>query len=381
MMVGHTHDDVDQMFSRFSVGIKLHHSTIVSIKHFFTVLGASFNPSPRCEFMFRCNDWKSWLDNFSTQAAGGNDVHGHTRPHQFHFLFQADDVLPRMLWKKWARDINWCPVNPDTPPVYLLAKDCSSFDNLSLVVPRTPDEEIVQSVFKNFNIAKTQVSLEEFTTQMEHLQHWMSADHVEPNSFKPMPPGFAWNHHAGEREEKFDGEESSRSVTREDISTSDEDLVYQGKRHSQDVRRTRFKGNFVNVDDVVVDQLLLVRGEKEDGADDIWLCKVKDIVPESRALKVQWYGGKSINHAQHPEMAADTSTGQGGSKGKKKKNKIFYQEISLDTVLVSEAFKLTQSKTVPAAKIRLAERRLEAMRQYNLNQTTRGNVHSSGDSN
>ena len=80
-------------------------------------------------------------------------------------------------------------------------------------------------------------------------------------------------------------------------------------------------------------------------------------------------------------MAADTSTGQGGSKGKKKKNKIFYQEISLDTVLVSEAFKLTQSKTVPAAKIRLAERRLEAMRQYNLNQTTRGNVHSSGDSN
>ena len=365
-MVGHTHDDVDQMFSRFSVRLKSYQKKIVSIQHFFIVLEHAYNPSPRCEFMYRCMDWKALLDQFSSHQEGAT-LHGHTRPHQFHFLPTEDGSDVKMIWKRWARDIQWFPANADAPNVCLLLRECS-FGDFAMVEPRVPESEDVLSVMKMFNISQKYVPVGEYVQQMEHLKGWFEANHVEFNCFKPMPRNYKWGLTASELactdpdEQPCNDDGSGRSVTREDIVTSDEELVYQGRIHSQRPDRVRHKNNFVDVDDIQPNQFILVRGTRND-TEEIWLCKVFKVIKESRTLTVQWYGGKSIAGAQNPELAAD----QGGSSSgkKKKKNSVFYQDISVDTVLVSEPFSLTATKAIPRAKLKLARQRLATMVKFN----------------
>jgi hypothetical protein len=365
MMVGHTHDDVDQMFSRFSVRLKSYQKKIVSIQHFFLVLAHAYNPMPRCEFMYRCMDWKSLLDKFSSHQDGAT-LHGHTRPHQFHFLPTEDGTDVKMIWKRWARDIQWFPAIADSPNVCLLQRQCT-FDDFAMVQPRVPEPEEVISVMKMFNISQKYVPVLEYVQQMEHLKGWFTAEHVECNYFKPMARDFKWGLTAfdlacTDPDEAARGDcGSERSVTREDIVTSDEDLVYQGKIHSQRPDRIRHKNNFVNVDDIQPNQFILVRGTR-DNVEEIWLCKVFKINKDSRTLTVQWYGGKTIAGAQNPELAADQGSSSGGKK--KKKNAVFYQDISVDTVLVSEPFSLTTTKAIPRHKLKLARQRLLTFEKF-----------------
>lgn len=365
MMVGHTHDDVDQMFSRFSVRLKNYNKAIVSLPHFFTVLINAYTPTPRCEFMFQCMDWKSWLDQFSFHH-DGTALHGHLRPHQFHFLLSSDENNVKMIWKRWARDDIWFPVNNDSPDVCLLARECC-FDNIGVVDPRIPEADDVDSVTKMFNVAKKFVPAEEYILHMEHLKDWMAGIHKEQTAFKPISLAKKWGMtpsefaNAASQLLQPDDMCSEHSITREDIDTSDEDLVYQGKAHSTIRSRVRHKDNFVAVEGICDNQFLLVRGHRNE-TDEVWLCKVHSVDSDCRTLSVQWYGGKSINHAQHPELARDQGSTSGGKK--KSKNSVFYQDISLDTVLVSEPFTLTNSKTIPKAKVKIATQRLLAFQKY-----------------
>jgi hypothetical protein len=364
MMVGHTHDDVDQMFSRFSVRLKNYYKTIVALTHFFSVLSAAYSPSPHCEFLFRCMDWKSWLDKFSSHEEGAA-LHGHTRPHQYHFVLAEDSTRVKMLWKRWARDTIWFPANEDTPDVCLLRQECC-FEDMSYVQPRIPDAEDVASVMKMFTVAQKYVPLEEYQQQMPHLHAWIEGTHIEEKQFKPMPIGFKWgmtpteilNVSTTPLQQDLGAD---TVVTQADIETSDEELVYQGKPHSQVKTRVRHKDNFVNVEGIYDNQFLLVRGNSN-GVDEVWLCRVHSIDQESRTLSVQWFGGKSINHAQHPELARDDGSANVGRK--RKKNSVFYQDISMDAVLVSEPFTLTGSKTIPKGKIKIARQRLLAFQKF-----------------
>ena len=339
--------------------------------------------------MYQCSDWKSWLDKYSAHCAGGQPLHGHTRPHQFRFLFEGTDTQPRVLWKKWAVDATWKPVNADTPTVYPLLFDVS-YHTMEVKPLRKPDTEVTTSVFSTFSNSKEYVPAPEYAEQMKFLIDWMGATHVDTVRFQRMSLDFKWGLTAAEIEERNNiraaaasaaggaggnGDHSSRagsaSVARTDIETSDEELLYQGKKlHSQAKGNLRYKGNFVDVSTIVPEQFLLVRGEGDAGTDEIWLCKVVTIGEVAAddtppALTVQWYGGSSIRHAQNPQMAADT----GGGKKASKKNKVFYQDISLDTVLVSEVFNLTATKRIPARSLKIAEERLGAWQAYKATQT------------
>jgi hypothetical protein len=369
MMVGHTHDDVDQMFSRFSVRLKNYSKPIASLKHFFTVLGMAYNPYPRCEFMFRCMDWKSWLDKYSSHQ-DGSALHGHTRPHQFHFLLTEDGSAVKMNWKRWARDVVWFPANADAPPVCLLVRECC-FEDFGMVEPRIPEDDEILSVKKMFAITSKYVPAEELQDQLQHLENWIAATHVEVNTFKPMSTGFKWGLTPFELS-LTEAERASREdqgvvpiVTRNDIVTSDEELVYQGQLHSGRQDRVRHKNNFVDVESIMPNQFLLVRGSRNE-TEEVWLCKVFSVDNATRTLTVQWYGGKSIVHAQNPELAADQGSSTAGKK--KRKNAVYYQDISFDTVLVSEPFSLTATKAIPRAKIKLARSRLVAMQKFSENQ-------------
>ena len=83
-MVGHTHDDIDQMFSRFSTALKFSEASVVySVSELMKVIELSFSPTPHVVFLTEMYDWKSELDKFSTHVLGSHPVHGHCRPLQY----------------------------------------------------------------------------------------------------------------------------------------------------------------------------------------------------------------------------------------------------------------------------------------------------------
>ena len=80
MMVGHTHDDIDQMFSRFSIGIRQANGVVYSVPQLGKILVKSFKPTPDVIFLYEVHDWKSCLDTFSTSQLENTPLHGPSPP-------------------------------------------------------------------------------------------------------------------------------------------------------------------------------------------------------------------------------------------------------------------------------------------------------------
>ena len=131
MMVGHTHDDIDQMFSRFNVGLRAHPVMIYTLSKFCDVMKHSYTPNPEIEFIYGVRDWKEWLNLGSSQEVSKkNALHGHLRPHQFSFRIEDGGARASMRWKRWARDSIWYPQL--SAPLQLMAKDL----DIALLLPK-----------------------------------------------------------------------------------------------------------------------------------------------------------------------------------------------------------------------------------------------------
>ena len=62
MMVGHTHDDIDQMFSTFSTALKFSEASVVySVPQLIKVIELSFSPTPHVVFLFEMYD--NWISS------------------------------------------------------------------------------------------------------------------------------------------------------------------------------------------------------------------------------------------------------------------------------------------------------------------------------
>lgn len=97
--MGHTHEDIDQMFSRFSVA--LCDSNTETPKHLAERLHVAYTPNPTLwEIPFVLN-FKSWIEPTLV------DMHGHSRPHVYKVVNVGGNV--RVFWKLWARRRTWRP--------------------------------------------------------------------------------------------------------------------------------------------------------------------------------------------------------------------------------------------------------------------------------
>jgi hypothetical protein len=295
-------------------------------------------------------------------------LHGYLRAHQFRFFTHADDVHARMVYKRWARDDVWHPMNADTPPLFMLIST-SNFEEVGAldILQRESEthEKTFDDVFLLFSGLRNFVDIKQFTDAMTELKVWRYGPFTDPDVAIVIPKAKKWALTETEKVQELaqdadrgpllqDGDATDQSICQDDIVTDDEHLVYQGKLHSVDTSRVRHKNNFVDVDSIVAKQFLLVRND-EGG---IWLCRVvkPGVNRSTRTVKVHWYDGKSLHHVQQPQMKAVNSKS-------KSKNVPFTQDISLDTVLVSELANLSKAKTVPKRFITLAEKRLSIFMQ------------------
>ncbi|XP_035700213.1 uncharacterized protein LOC118432704 [Branchiostoma floridae] len=90
-MPGHTHEDIDQMFSRFST--HLEREDAPTIPELFQHLTKAYTPNPDCRLMTSMWDFRDIIDK---EIAA---ISGHSRPHQFTAKLVSGKVqLKAKLW-------------------------------------------------------------------------------------------------------------------------------------------------------------------------------------------------------------------------------------------------------------------------------------------
>ena len=126
-MVGHTHDDIDQMFSRFSTKLAAAPHIVYSVPQFMEHLKSGFDPEPDVFFLREVNDWKTELDKFSQNVLGRHVVHGHLRPLQYQITMH-ESGQSQLKWKRSVTQEDWFPRFAETARVHLLKKTVSFRD-------------------------------------------------------------------------------------------------------------------------------------------------------------------------------------------------------------------------------------------------------------
>ena len=101
LMVGHTHEDIDALFSRFSE--KLRVTQTYTLPHLMDTLRTCSSSSPAPFLLTQVPDFKKYCDGY---LCDGQDILvGHSKPLQFRFFMQ--DETPMMQYKAHVGVPNW----------------------------------------------------------------------------------------------------------------------------------------------------------------------------------------------------------------------------------------------------------------------------------
>ncbi|XP_078586053.1 uncharacterized protein LOC144877086 [Branchiostoma floridae x Branchiostoma japonicum] len=99
LMVGHTHEDVDQFFSRISTTLQKSEAT--TLPELQALIESSYTPQPEAFEVSHVGDYKEWLsDELET-------ISGHSVPHCFKFILEQDTNQSTILYKDYSTDRQW----------------------------------------------------------------------------------------------------------------------------------------------------------------------------------------------------------------------------------------------------------------------------------
>ncbi|KXJ18305.1 hypothetical protein AC249_AIPGENE23463 [Exaiptasia diaphana] len=112
LMVGHTHEDVDQFFSRIS--LKLRSNNVWTLPQLHNTIRSSYNPVPESCDVKVMFDISGWLKKHIVRP-----LKNHVYPHAFKYYLDQKDGKAKMLYKNWADDNMW--ENADDPDQILVS--------------------------------------------------------------------------------------------------------------------------------------------------------------------------------------------------------------------------------------------------------------------
>ena len=105
LIPGHTHENIDQMFSRLS--IRLRRKECLTVTELFKVAEECFTPAPKCVFTSEIADIASWLDGHEYGYIQ-NKMRNMEFSHQFK-IYADDAGKVRVQCKQFSTDEKWEP--------------------------------------------------------------------------------------------------------------------------------------------------------------------------------------------------------------------------------------------------------------------------------
>src|SRR5450759_689618 len=106
LIVGHTHDQIDQMFSRFSV--RLAKCKAFTYEALCTIIKDSYKPVPDINLLTETFDFRRFA--FSDPSIVVHTLQNIIFHHQYKIMYcDADDIVPSQWGKKFSTDTDWKP--------------------------------------------------------------------------------------------------------------------------------------------------------------------------------------------------------------------------------------------------------------------------------
>lgn len=134
LVVGHTHEDIDQRFSVFSKGlVKKKYRDLIELQE--QIKSCYKNNIPETTVINRVIDFSSYYENFSI------NISGHSKPHVFKFTLENDEVV--MIPKKYHSSTH------DDPAVHILRGNVVGYP--TIIESREFEEKYYKDVRSTFN--------------------------------------------------------------------------------------------------------------------------------------------------------------------------------------------------------------------------------------
>ena len=101
LLVGHTHEDIDQMFS--CISRRLSKQNARTLLELIREIGMSYSPAIEADTLTFMFDVRKWLDECIV-----SNLSGHVHQHQFK-LVRGPDGKALLFYKKWSTSKTWAP--------------------------------------------------------------------------------------------------------------------------------------------------------------------------------------------------------------------------------------------------------------------------------
>src|SRR5450759_3449135 len=107
LLVGHTHDQIDQMFSTFSKRLGKHKA--FTFEELRLIIAEAYTPTPVITLLTETFDFREYA--FSAPSFIVQSIRNIKFHHQYKISFEkSDDTVPTQWGKKFSTDVDWKPV-------------------------------------------------------------------------------------------------------------------------------------------------------------------------------------------------------------------------------------------------------------------------------
>jgi len=166
LMVGHTHEDIDQLFSVISKGLKKR--DIVTPEDFEEVVKTTLITAGHKHVYYELldyqHDYKAWLEPMIS-----THLKYYAKPHVFCFVKDSDGVT-RMRYKHWHRCFTWYPT-----PAYTAGDDPRHLPDVEDPEAQTLDDENLNAGDdEDVNSAPTSVRISDEFAGLRRLDEYVS---------------------------------------------------------------------------------------------------------------------------------------------------------------------------------------------------------------
>ena len=375
LIVGHTHDQIDQMFSRFST--RLAKCKAFTYEALCTIIKESYKPTPDITLLKETFDFRRYA--FSDPSIVVHTLQNITFHHQYKIMYShVDDSVPSQWGKKFSTDTDWKPnggvklLKEERAERIMWASDatplCKKGDKVDLSSEEM--EKALQVVEKGILDARILFS--------DSDMNWWNTFFEEQRQFnlsllipdRPLNYAFVWpNSNIAEAEEHV-----SEQVQ---VNEAEIDLrvfgptrdIYVGPYRNPKLialDKENMEGDF---SDLQLNTFIAVPSENCESKRKFWIAKVEKILRRDdnnvpRIISVLWH---AVRKDQDPWKGKYAPEVLGFEKNKSKRSKgaqkpiWSIQELDIsDTVVFSYNFYLSKNdtlykKTISRIQIRLKE--------------------------
>jgi hypothetical protein len=379
LLVGHTHDNIDQMFSRFST--KLAKCKAFVYKDLCQVIRESYKPQPEIILLSETFDFRRFA--FTEPSIVISQLRNHTFSHQFKLAFAHEgDVIPTMWAKKFSTSTTWTPQQGvkllkeefDEKEMWaaeilpLLRKGERMQNSLEYIQKALVDiEEGILNVHVRKLLAPEEVKWWEtfFQEQRDQNAFWMVQD-------RRLKYAFIWpgseNHEATPRLEEVESEEINEAEIDLRVYGQSRE-IYVGPFRNQraiELEKENMDGDF---SDLQINSYIAVPSNHCENKRKFWIAKVEKIVSQEengvpKLIQVLWHAVKKGQDPWKGKYAPEVLGFEKhkGKKGKGARKPIWsVQDLDIsETVVLSYNFFLSKvgtmyKKTIDRVQLRLKE--------------------------